>query len=331
METETEAKPITGFRKYDHLEKQGHRNTRGIEEGRTYVFPKIDGTNACVWSDGETVFAGSRNRQLSLEADNAGFLAFVLSDDARATALREIVLANPDLVFYGEWLVPHSLKTYHQDAWRRFWIFDVFRRTDTFRGYLDFETYAGMLETTGIDFIDPLAIYNNATGAQLKDETETNDFLIMEGHGVGEGVVVKNYEWRNEGSHDRVWGKFVRAEFKAGHRRTMGAPTKEGKTEVERVIAEEFVTPTLVEKNLAKVALIVADSEPQGNMMERDELLITYRGRIIPQLLGRVWNDLIEEEMWTILKKHKGATIDFKRLQNLATVQIKSILPDLFS
>jgi hypothetical protein len=328
-----ETKSTTGFRKYDHLEKQGHRNTRGIEEGKCYVFPKIDGTNACVWSDGTTVFAGSRKRQLELgeDGDNAGFYAWVMSDDPKATALRHLALANPDLILYGEWLVPHTLKTYHPEAWRRFWIFDVFHRSEEERFYLDFETYSAILDPTGVDYIDPLAIYNNATGAQLKGETEGNDFLIMEGQGVGEGVVIKNYEWRREGSHDRVWGKFVRSEFKVSHRRTMGAPEKEGRTEVERVIAEQFVTPTLVEKNLAKVCLIVSDSEPNGNAMEREELLSTFRGRIIPQLLGRVWNDLIDEEMWNILKKHKGATIDFKRLQALATVQIKTILPDLFA
>lgn len=333
MSAPIEAKSVTGFRKYCHLEKQGHRHTRGIEEGRVYVFPKIDGTNACVWSDGETVFAGSRKRQLSLEADNAGFYEWVLSDDPKATALRELALARPDLVFYGEWLVPHTLKTYHPEAWRRFWIFDVFHRSEDERFYLDFETYSAMLEGTGIDYIDPLAIYSNATGKQLKDETENNDFLIMEGHGVGEGVVVKNYQWRREApvGWDRVWGKFVRSEFKAGHRRTMGAPEKTGAIEIERVIAEQFVTPTLVEKNLAKVLLVVSDSEPNGNAMDREELLATFRGRIIPQLLGRVWNDLIEEEMWNILKKHKGATIDFKRLQAMATHQIKTILPDLFS
>ena len=63
------------FKKYQHLERFGTTEVDGIHFGDCYVFPKIDGTNSCVWmgEDG-TVQAGSRKRHLTLEADNAGFL-----------------------------------------------------------------------------------------------------------------------------------------------------------------------------------------------------------------------------------------------------------------
>ncbi len=339
---ETETKPTTGFRQYDHLERQGHRNTRGIEEGRVYVFPKIDGTNASVWSDGETVFTGSRKRQLEVGADNAGFNTWVQSDDPTATALREMALNFPELIFYGEWLVPHTLQTYTEDAWRRFYIFDVFERSADFRGYIKFESYKVMLNQACVDFIDPLAVYTNPTGAQLKAETENNDFLITEGQGIGEGVVVKNYEWRAAAPDgwDRVWGKFVRSEFKSSHRRTQGAPEKEGKTEVERTIADEFVTPTLVQKNLAKVLinvfndLLAAKTEDLESRPEHPDfrtfMVNNYRGRIIPQLLGRVWADILDEEMRPIVKKFKSPTIDFKVLRAAVNRATKALSPELF-
>ena len=345
MSAPIETKALTGFRKYDHLQRQGHRNTRGIEEGRVFVFPKVDGTNAAVWSDGETVFAGSRNRQLGLgKEDNAGFNAWVQSDDPKATALRELALSDPGLIFYGEWLVPHTLKTYHPDAWRRFWIFDVFFRREDARGFISYDDYKDLLDDRGLDFIDPLAIYTNPTGAQLKDMTEQNSFLITEGQGFGEGVVCKNYEWRNSAPEgwDRVWGKFVRSEFKSAHVRAMGPPERTGKTEVERVIAEQFVTSTLVGKNVSKVLLEVFNELDETQQAEANEyaeadgpsiddyLIDNHRGRIIPRVLGRIWNDLIEEEMWNILKKHKGATIDFARLQALVTLKIKLIAEKLF-
>ena len=121
------------FRKYDHLERARHRNVHGVLEGKVHVFPKLDGTNASVWSDGFEVFAGSRNRQLSADADNAGFHAWVHSDDPVAKRLRDFVIANPGLVLYGEWLVPHTLKTYREEAWRKFWIFDVYDRARSAR------------------------------------------------------------------------------------------------------------------------------------------------------------------------------------------------------
>lgn len=67
------------FTKYMHLERIGTSEVEGIEDGLTYVFPKLDGTNASVWLNEEgEVQAGSRNRHLSIGADNAGFLAWVL-------------------------------------------------------------------------------------------------------------------------------------------------------------------------------------------------------------------------------------------------------------
>lgn len=329
------------LRKYDHLERQGHRNTRGIEEGRVFVFPKLDGTNAAVWFENGLVRCGSRKRVITpgKDNDNAGFAAWVYSDDPVAMNIREFLARHTSYILYGEWLVPHTLKTYRDDAWRRFWVFDVFRNVEgEERGYESYEVYKAPLEEAGIDFIDPIAIYTNPTGAQLKGETENNDFLIAEGAGIGEGVVVKNYEWRREGSHDRVWGKFVRSEFKSSHRRTMGAPEKEGKQEIERLIAEQFVTSTLVQKNLAKVITEVLNGLTaeqrfeivQGGQTPQEYVVANFRSRVIPQLLGRVWNDLIEEEMWGILKKHKGVTIDFKRFQALTTITIKTLVPELF-
>ena len=61
--------------KYQHIERIGTDETDGILIGSVYVFPKLDGTNASVWlnSDG-TIGAGSRNRTLSAQSDNAGFV-----------------------------------------------------------------------------------------------------------------------------------------------------------------------------------------------------------------------------------------------------------------
>lgn len=54
------------FVKYMHLERYGNDEVDGIEQGTTYVFPKLDGTNAQVWlNEDGTIGAGSRNRTLS--------------------------------------------------------------------------------------------------------------------------------------------------------------------------------------------------------------------------------------------------------------------------
>ena len=101
------------FKKYQHLERFGTTEVKQIELGTCHVFPKLDGTNASVWLDenGE-VQAGSRKRHLSLDFDNAGFYAWVKEQSNILEYLKE----NPTHRLYGEWLVPHSLKTYREDA-----------------------------------------------------------------------------------------------------------------------------------------------------------------------------------------------------------------------
>ena len=67
------------FRKYQHIEKLNTIETNGIESGLCYVFPKIDGTNGSIWLDNGEIKAGSRNRELTLDYDNAGFYEWVLN------------------------------------------------------------------------------------------------------------------------------------------------------------------------------------------------------------------------------------------------------------
>ena len=117
------------FIKYQHLERFGTTEVAQIELGECYIFPKIDGTNASVWIEDGKIKAGSRTRELSLESDNAGFYEWVLKQGN----LLEYLTENPTHRIFGEWLVPHSLKTYRETAWRRFYIFDIEKSNSAFR------------------------------------------------------------------------------------------------------------------------------------------------------------------------------------------------------
>ncbi len=320
------------FRKYDHLERLGHRNTRNIELGLVHVFPKLDGTNASVWWDGEEVQCGSRNRVLTAEADNAGFHAWVHGEDPKALWLRQLVTACTDIVIYGEWMVPHTLKTYRLGTWRRFWIFDVYDRD---RGtYMAWEEYNHMLTDAEdpaqkLDLIEPLCTIQDPSEDQMRAQVETNTYLIQDGAGLGEGVVLKNYPWRTPGA---PWAKVVRNCFKEENARAFGIAEKHGEKQVEVEIAAEFVTPHLVGKTRAKVLLDIANelNVDTSETNWQQSVQENHRNRVIPQLLGRVYHDLIEEEMWTILKKHKGCTIDFKKLNQRTVLATKALAEDLF-
>ena len=298
------------YRKYQDIERFGNDEVQDIEFGECFVFPKLDGTNACTWlSDGE-VQAGSRKRHLTLEKDNAGFYAHILGQDNIKAYLKK----HPTHRLYGEFLVPHSLKTYREDAWRKFYVFDVVVDIDEDTvEHLPYEVYKPLLEEFDIEYIAPLAKITNPTYDSLLKALDKNDYLIKDGAGVGEGIVVKNYGFRNRFGR-QTWAKITTSQFKEKHIKEMGCPEIKAKEMVEQRIVDEFCTEELIEKEYSKIK-----SEQDG-----------WSSKLIPMLLGRVFHELIKDEMWNILKKHKNPKIDFRTLNTLTIQKVKQVKADLF-
>lgn len=298
------------FHKYQHVERFGTDETEHIEIGECYVFPKIDGTNASVWLEDGAVQCGSRTRHLTLDKDNAGFMAWAIAQPN----LLAYLTANPDHRLFGEWLVPHSLNTYKDEAWRRFYVFDVSVPADNDRGheYIPYPVYQPLLEEHGIDYVPPICTITNADYSQLVEQLPQNVFLVKDGQGSGEGVVLKRYDYRNKYGLQK-WAKLITSEFKERHAKVMGAPAKTGVAMVEEAIADKYVTTALVEKEHAKIA---ADGG--------------WTSRSIPRLLGTVYHALVTEEMWSIVKEYNNPKVDFKRLQYLTNAKIKERAPHLF-
>lgn len=297
------------FVKYQHVERFGNEEVEDIERGTCFIFPKIDGTNGSVWNDNGVIKCASRKRELQEGYDNQGFKDYVLNNQN----IIDFLKAHPDLRIYGEWLVPHSLKSYRDDAWRRFYVFDVTEETDELFTYLPYYLYQPMLEKFGLDYIPLLREATNPTENQLVKMMEANTFLIKDGEGAGEGIVIKNYNYRNKYGRTK-WAKMVRSEFKEVHSKTMGAPVVQGELSVEDRIVEKFVTTALVEKEYEKVK-----AENNG-----------WNNKCIPHLLSTVYHALITEEMWNIVKQLKSPTIDFKTLGKRTTEKIKEVKPELF-
>jgi len=294
------------FREYLHVERFGNDEVQGIELGNCYIFPKLDGTNASVWySDG--LQGGSRNRHLSLEEDNAGFLKYATGHTDLNRALKDF----KELTFYGEWLVPHSLKTYREEAWRRFYIIDVFDWDKD--SYLSYNEYSELLDAYDVDCLLPLCVLKNATHEHLLVELENNKYLIQEGSGCGEGIVLKNYEFQNRFGRT-VWAKMVTNVFKEKHTKEMGFNIKTLSSMIEQEICDKYVGKHLVDKVYAKIV-----NETNG-----------WNSKYIPRLLQTTYYDLVNEEIWNIIKKMKNPTINFKTLYHLCVLKIKELKSELF-
>ena len=297
------------FKKYQHVERYGTTEVENIEFGLTFVFPKIDGTNSSVWLDDDGIVqCGSRNRQLTLEKDNAGFRAYINTQDN----IKQCVIDNPNLRLYGEWLFPHTIKTYQDGAWRHFYVFDVMEKCDNGEEcYLAYDKYKLIMDKYNIDYIPPICVLENATYDSYADQLEKNVFLIQDGKGCGEGIVIKNYNYKNKFGKIN-WAKIVTSEFKEKHAHKM-QPTDtplQCKAIVEREITDKYITPALCEKVKAKII------EEKGD----------WNSKYIPMVLNMVYYDLIQEDCWHFVKENKFPTINFKTLMSLCYHKTKELL-----
>jgi len=302
------------FRKYQHIERLGTEEVQDIELGKLLVFPKIDGTNGSVWlSDEGIVQAGSRNRHLTLDDDNQGFYAYIIEHDG----IRKYLEQHPRHRLYGEWLVSHSFQNYRDDAWHKFYVFDiVMEYNDEEQGfeYIPYDNYQPQMEKYGIDYVVPICKMTNGSYDAFLKAIEKNTFLVKDDMGVGEGIVIKNYDYKNK--YGRItWAKIVTNEFKEKNAKAMGIAELKAKKMSEEEIVDNYCTEAFIEKEYAK---IVAD---RGG----------WQSKYIPELLGRVFSELIKEESWNFVKALKYPTINYKTLNSLVVSKIKQVKPEIFN
>lgn len=303
------------FTKYMHVENFGRDEVEGIEVGTCFLFPKLDGTNASIWACGGEVFFGSRNRGLYQgEDDNAGFREAIVANTPLYEALESFFGEFPMYTLFGEWLVPHTIKEYREDAWRKFYLFDIYNRETG--EYLPFDKQLALLSYCDLlseVLVHPLISIKNPTHEDLLKCMEKNTFLMEEGVGFGEGIVIKNYDFVNK--YGRVvWAKLKTRAFLDRHNRTMGAPKVEREM-VEQDIADEYITA----ENVAKTAKKIEAEHKTG-----------WRSEYIPELLGRIYHDLVSDNMWEALKTFRRPVVDFKRLSSCASIRAKEVAPKLF-
>ena len=94
----------------------------------------------------------------------------------------------------------------------------------------------------------------------------------------------------------------------------MGASEIKGRKMVEEEIVKEYVTVALCEKVKSKIEV-----DNDG-----------FSSKDIPRLLNTVFYDLIKEESWNFVKKHKNPTIDYGTLQHFVYSKVKECMPILF-
>lgn len=299
------------YKKYQHIEKLGREDCEGVLEGdAVYCFPKIDGTNACLFldDDGE-LQAGSRNRQLTLENDNAGFFREMLN----YPEYKEYLKAHPNHILYGEFLVKHTIKTYSEEAWRKLYVFDVFEvgSEESQSRYLSYDEYVPELEKFGIEYIPVLAILDHPSKENIVALAKENHYLMPDDKNIGEGIVVKNYGYRNKYGRT-IWGKVIAEEF-YGTKEKLRSKNHEIKSDFEAKVARDYITDAVIKKEYAKLKLERPDAK---------------QNEMIGRVLNAVYTTFLKEDLADVVQKNKNCTINFKYMKKQSDYRVKEVLAD---
>ena len=194
-----------------------------------------------------------------------------------------------------------------KDAWNKFYIFDIFDADSS--SYLRPDIYLEELIALGLDVIPEIAVLLNPTEDDIKSYlSKTGDYLLD--NGDGEGIVIKNYEYRNK--HGRqTWAKILTEDFASNKRqhRHENHLNKEA-SPIEYEIISQCLTPEHILKEKSKLI------EKYGD----------WQSKMIFELLNRSFLEFYKDNWELILKKWHNPTINFKKLKQLSDDKVKEVL-----
>ena len=301
------------FKPYLHVERLGKTEVDNILCGTVRLTAKLDGTNTSVWADEDgRIHYGSRKREISVEDDNAGFAAWMKSDNEESASITRACQANPNWIIYGEFGVGKvgAIKKYTKEAINKLWIFDIYNReTEQYLTWDELEAVLIMYDL--IDYrVKLLATLTNPTLDDIIKVANENTFLLEGTDTLGEGVVIRRDNYTNCYGRYAV-AKYVREDFRHG---TSKVKRIVQAGEVEQDFIDRYLTQSELEKAKAKTALACGEEYVPGN------------GKFIGMFLNLLWKDALEENIVDFCKRAKNPQIDFAALNGLIKTEGRKFL-----
>jgi len=284
--------------RYPKIRRLGHKRTKGIlddPDDEIVIQEKVDGSNFRFWREGDTICFGSRRvNHLERKEDNGEWkpvMDYILSK-VKPEALRE------DYVYVGEFFRPHTIEY----AWDRVPVFVGYDLLDKETGeVVDYDFAFAEFYRLNIPFV---ATLYRGKASKISDRLieELKQRESCYGDTTPEGVVVKNYT-------KKIFAKSVNSQFLEDFKKKFG-DKRQPKMTVERKVVERFITPARVRKVVQRC------HEEKGSVGAED----------IPQILRETVNDMLEEEILTIVNEMKVKEIDFRKLRKHASKKIMQIV-----
>jgi hypothetical protein len=251
------------------------------------ITTKIDGANASIaWDEtSQTLEIFSRTNLLNNSNSLRGFYDYIKTQVEPKTDWSQF----KNLVFFGEWCVGHSIKSYNKDWFNKWRVYDVWNKE---RGkYLDQTTVKALCNIIGLEYIEelyygPFISWEHCRSFMNKSTAYGPD---------QEGIIVKNQAALSRPENRfPVYLKIVNESFKE----TMKVkPPKEIDPEVEAAkkkaieLANSIVTEARVKKMILK---LVDEGLIPENLTPKD------MGLVMKHLPKRVYEDVLKEELETL-------------------------------
>jgi hypothetical protein len=278
------------IKKYDKIYNLGHEDNAEIfsnPETIVCVQEKVDGANFRIYFHEGKVLFGSRTQQLTSDEGEDTNLE---KNFRRAVEYVRDKLKDKDLnkynglTLFAENMVKHTIN-YNWDITPPILGFDVYDNM-----YWNWESAKGLFEELGFEFVPIIRV------CQVKDIQLpiTDDFVPTSKYtlGTAEGVVFKTF-------NPRIYGKYVRSEFKEKNKEVFGGNKKHA-TNDEEYIVSLYCNNYRIEKQILKL---------MDDGMELHMSMMT-------KLPTNVYNDIWEENYKEISHlKQKTICFDVLRKQ----------------
>jgi hypothetical protein len=300
-------KPLyKNWKKYHHVERLGNTKVNGILDGTVVIQTKVDGANLSVfWDEEDGLMIASRNNLIYREKETGIINEFRGAVDYATTheGIKEFVKSGKILRL--EWLVRHTL-SYDKQSWKKAYAFDVEDKNGVILNFLDF---IPELERLNILYVKPVCVLQNPKAEELIPLTQGPDEF---GAAQKEGVVVKNYSYRNNYGR-QCFAKLLSPDFKVKNKLAWSAGNGDPP---EMKFATDFVTREFVLKTIHTIA----DNEGEETTI-----------RHMSEVLGRVYYDLFQEELWDYVKNRRVKAFNFADLHKYVVERTREIALDFYN
>lgn len=281
-------------KKEDGTDAVRPKNTGAFEPGDLIqITTKIDGANASIAWDETTGKLEIFSRTSLLDQPGAlrGFYDYVKTEVEPRLDLSK----HPDLVIFGEWLVPHSV-SYNKEAYGKWYVYDIWNKK--LNGYMAQSVVSGFCREYRLNYAEELYYGPFVSWDHCRS-------FIGKSKAYGpeqEGVVVKNQtKLYDETRGAPAYIKIVDEKFKESH-----------KVKAKRELSPEEVAAK--ERGIALAASIVTEARVRKIILKLvdegklpPELGPKDMGAVMKQLPKLVFDDVLKEESEVVAQIGEGA------------------------